>query len=49
MYRAVTIESGNPKGLDDALNCINRDRGVIIATSATEYRVYVFYEIPDRG
>jgi hypothetical protein len=47
LYKAVTIESGVDKQLEDALNCINRDHGVIISTSATEHRVYVFYEVPE--
>ncbi len=47
MYKAVTIEGGITKELDDALNCINHDHGVIVSTSATEYRVYVFYEVPE--
>jgi len=47
MYKAVTIESGVNKELEDALACINRDHGVIVSTTATEYRVYVFYDVPD--
>jgi len=47
MYKAVTIESGVNKELENALNCINHDHGVIVSTSATEYRVYVFYEVPE--